>query len=88
MTIRNSFVLRNPSSLTLGLLVVATCLLPIFADEKPAAKEPEWKSLFDGKTLKNWKSTNFGGEGKVSVENGVLVLVQGSHAYLDEWGIS
>ncbi|MBM4088884.1 MAG: DUF1080 domain-containing protein [Planctomycetes bacterium] len=37
-----------------------------------------WQSLFDGKTLKGWKSTNFGGEGQVHVENGVLVLEMGS----------
>jgi hypothetical protein len=58
--------------------VVAAGLLPISADEKPAAKDPAWTSLFDGKTLKNWKSSNFGGEGKVSVEEGMIVLNQGS----------
>ena len=46
--------------------------------EKEVAKEPAWKSLFDGKTLKNWKSSNFGGEGKVGVEEGMIVLNQGS----------
>ena len=46
--------------------------------EKEVAKEPVWKSLFDGKTLKNWKSSNFGGEGKVGVEEGMIVLNQGS----------
>jgi hypothetical protein len=34
--------------------------------------------LFDGKTLKNWKSTEFGGEGDVSVENGQIVVGAGS----------
>lgn len=33
------------------------------------AKE-SWRSLFDGKTLGDWKSTEFGGEGDVRVENG------------------
>lgn len=46
--------------------------------EKEVAKEPVWKSLFDGKTLKNWKSSNFGGEGKVGVEEEMIVLNQGS----------
>ncbi|PYV08910.1 MAG: DUF1080 domain-containing protein [Acidobacteria bacterium] len=36
-----------------------------------------WKILFDGKTLGNWKSTNFGGEGAVRAENGTLVLEMG-----------
>ena len=48
------------------------------AEEKPVAKEVAWKSLFDGKTLKNWKSSNFGGEGEVSVEEGMIVMNQGS----------
>ena len=33
-----------------------------------------WEQLFDGKTLQNWKVTNFGGEGEVSIENGKLIL--------------
>ena len=35
---------------------------------------PPWESLFDGKTLRNWKVTNFGGEGEVSIENGEIIL--------------
>src|SRR4051794_39749719 len=38
-----------------------------------------WKPLFDGKSLKNWKSTNFGGEGEVSVEDGAIVMERGSN---------
>src|SRR4051794_8000422 len=36
-----------------------------------------WKSLFDGKTLAGWKSTNFGGEGEVAVKDGAVVMEQG-----------
>ena len=36
------------------------------------------RKLFDGKTLKGWKATNFGGEGDVTVEKGNLVLGFGS----------
>lgn len=43
-----------------------------------AAKEPEWKNLFDGKTLEGWKSTAFGGEGEVKVVDGSIVLDTGS----------
>jgi len=43
--------------------------------QKPALK---WTSLFDGKTLKGWKKTNFGGEGEVEVEKGVIVMDFGS----------
>jgi hypothetical protein len=38
----------------------------------------EWQSLFDGKTLGKWKSTSFGGEGDVSVQNGEIVLETGN----------
>ena len=38
-----------------------------------------WKSLFDGKTLAGWKTPQFGGEGKVYVENGSIVMETGSN---------
>ena len=51
---------------------------PSKTDAKKTAKKQEdpyaWKSLFDGKTLKGWKSTNFGGEGKVHVKDGSIML--------------
>jgi hypothetical protein len=34
----------------------------------------QWLSLFDGKTLEGWRSTNFGGEGEVRVDDGRMVL--------------
>ena len=37
-----------------------------------------WKSLFNGKDLEGWKVTNFGGEGEVFVEDGAVVISQGS----------
>lgn len=42
------------------------------------AEEPQWQSLFDGKTLKGWKSTEFGGEGDVEVKDGTILLPIGS----------
>jgi hypothetical protein len=36
------------------------------------------RKLFDGKTIKGWKVTNFGGEGDVTTEKGNLVLDFGS----------
>lgn len=41
-------------------------------------EQPPGKLLFDGKTLVGWKSTDFGGEGEVSVEAGVVVMGQGN----------
>ena len=37
----------------------------------------EWQSLFDGKTLKGWAITPFGGHGDVVVEDGTVILNQG-----------
>jgi hypothetical protein len=49
---------------------------PSGATTRPADKNVI--SLFDGKTLKNWKPTEFGGEGGVSVEDGQIVVGAGS----------
>jgi len=46
-------------------------------EKKAEAKTGEWKPLFDGKTLDGWRETPFPARGKVSVENGVIVLHQG-----------
>jgi hypothetical protein len=35
-------------------------------------------SLFDGKTLGNWKITDFGGQGKVYVKDGCIYMEQGN----------
>ncbi|HIQ21747.1 MAG TPA: DUF1080 domain-containing protein [Planctomycetes bacterium] len=51
------------------------------AHEKPKPKKEQfgyqWKSLFDGKTLKGWKVPKFGGDGEVKVESGEIVLGMG-----------
>jgi hypothetical protein len=63
---------------------------PLSGQEKPPAEptvtdrdaskenKPEWKPLFDGKTLEGWKVTDFGGQGAVEVEDGSIVLGMGS----------
>lgn len=43
---------------------------------KPEAASAE-KSLFDGKTLTGWKAAAFGGEGKVLVKDGTIVMERG-----------
>jgi hypothetical protein len=51
------------------------------AAEEPAKKakaDPyQWRELFDGKTLDGWKAPKFGGEGKVKVQEGSIVLGTG-----------
>lgn len=48
------------------------------AEKQLTTKPGEWKPLFDGKTLKNWKSTDFGGEGEVEVKDGRILLERGN----------
>jgi hypothetical protein len=48
------------------------------APAKPAVDPCAWKSLFDGKTLSGWKVLNFGGEGPVKVDQGLIVLGTGN----------
>jgi hypothetical protein len=47
--------------------------------EGPAAKKDAegGKELFDGKTLAGWKAPQFGGEGKVLVKDGMIVMERG-----------
>jgi hypothetical protein len=45
----------------------------------PAAGDAyQWKSLFDGRTLTGWKAPKFGGEGKVYVKDGAIVMDMGA----------
>ncbi len=37
-----------------------------------------WRDLFDGKSLKNWTPTDFGGQGKVEVRDGMIVMQMGN----------
>jgi hypothetical protein len=49
------------------------------AGAAPAKADPfAWKDLLDGKTLKGWKPTEFGGEGKVEVKDGMVVMEIGN----------
>ena len=62
--------------LALGALLVLL-LSPTLRGQTGKSTEPAWKPLFDGKTLANWQSTKFGGEGAVRVENGEIVMEAG-----------
>ena len=61
-----------------SLAIALALLLPAFSPAIRAQRaEPSWQPLFDGKTLTNWQSTKFGGEGAVKVENGQIILETG-----------
>jgi hypothetical protein len=57
--------------------LVAAIGVFVFAGLTSAA-EPEWQALFNGQDLGRWKSTPFGGEGEVRVEEGVIRVAMGS----------
>jgi hypothetical protein len=79
---------RQTSVAGIGVAVMVLALfVPWLRGESaaPAAEKPSkapkdataWKKLFDGKTLTGWKATAFGGEGKVSVKDGAIIMQQG-----------
>jgi Domain of Unknown Function (DUF1080) len=76
------FLLRGTRSLSplvaAGLCVLMFGTLGISA-QAPDAKPGEsgWQPLFDGKTLANWQTTKFSGDGGATVENGQIVLGTG-----------
>jgi len=62
-------------SIFFGLIFCGIC----HAEETdPTARKASWRSLFDGKTLKGWTSTEFGGEGDVEIEDGQIILRAGA----------
>ncbi len=67
-----------PAIALMGCTLLACAGLTAQTTTQKAAAKQEWRSLFDGKTLTNWKSANFGGEGEVKVENGKIILGMGA----------
>jgi hypothetical protein len=49
------------------------------AKTAPASESGREISLFDGKTLGQWKATDFGGQGEVSVKDGDIHMATGSY---------
>ena len=65
------------SAASMLLLFTCAALLGASRGRGPAMADEGWQSLFDGKSLGQWKSTEFGGEGKVTVANGQINLEAG-----------
>jgi hypothetical protein len=76
-----TFLLRGARSLSavlaagMWLLVIGSSDVSAQAPATPA--ESGWQPLFDGKTLANWQTTKFAGDGGVTVENGQIILGTG-----------
>ena len=60
-----------------AILAALLCIGCPVARSQVADKEKQ--SLFDGQSLKGWKSTSFGGEGRVYVQDGRLILEMGNN---------
>jgi len=71
---------------TLTLFAISVVLASLFAKALLADDGEAWRDLFDGKTLEGWTATNFGGEGKVEIEEGRIVLAFGSDLTGITWG--
>jgi hypothetical protein len=62
--------------ITCALTAHFTFASPVMVQDQPEPKKPaltlpaggKWKPLFDGKSLKDWKQTEFGGGGEVVVD--------------------
>lgn len=59
------------------LLYLAPGLSAVAHADEAVEAAPQWRMLFDGKSLEGWKKTKFGGDGEVSVEDGNLILGMG-----------
>src|SRR4029453_10922897 len=74
-------MMNRPRAAHLALLAAGVAVIVVgslVAQERSSkGNEPDWKPLFDGKTLTNWQPTNFSGEGAVRVENGQVILEAG-----------
>ncbi len=61
-------------TILVGLLVIASNSAAQSQSPTPSNRDAKWRSLFNGRSLEGWKSTKYGGEGEVVVEDGTLVL--------------
>jgi hypothetical protein len=86
--------MTRQSTMTTGALMAVICgsALTVFAADPPvkqklaaAADKTEWKVLCDGTSLKDWKVTEFGGEGEVASTDGAIVLQQGAELTGIHW---
>ena len=71
---------RFPFQLATILALILSAGYPAARSQvvKPVPADKEQR-LFDGQSLKGWKATSFGGEGRVYVEGGRLILEMGNN---------
>jgi hypothetical protein len=70
--------IRFPRFVPLALALVVGWAPAAVRAQSPAPAAAEAESLFDGKTLNNWRPSKFSGPNPVKVENGTIVLGPGN----------
>jgi hypothetical protein len=65
-------MLRLNTSIKWFLFLIS--IAPIAAEGQSEQGSQKWRSLFDGETMKDWKKTNYGGEGDVQVTKGQILM--------------
>ena len=65
-------MLRLNTSIKCFLFLIS--IAPIAAQGQSEQGSQKWRSLFDGETMKDWKKTNYGGEGDVQVTKGQILM--------------
>ena len=68
----------NVSKMTVFALLLGFLLVAKAGFSQAPNEKAEWKSLFDGKTLKGWKQSDFFKPGKSSVKDGAIILEKGT----------
>jgi hypothetical protein len=76
--------IRDRSLLLILLVFIST--IPVHPQTGNPAPIPAGESLFDGKTLGNWRPSKFFGQGTVTVEDGAIVLGSGKDLTGVTWG--
>jgi hypothetical protein len=70
--------MRRLGSTAIGFLLAAAVVMPaVPQDAKPPAAD-EWHKMFDGKSLDGWKDTPFIAKGKVTIQDGMIVIGSGA----------
>ena len=72
------FSKMNLSKTTVFALFFGSLLIAKTGFSQSPNEKAEWKSLFDGKTLKGWKQSDFFKPGKSSVKDGAIILEKGT----------
>jgi hypothetical protein len=66
--------IRSGPTLALRSIAAAAALCAICSTAGAQSNAGDWQPLFDGKSLKGWRETQFLKPGEVRVEDGVIVL--------------